>query len=92
MPFFIGGDSLNNIVNLLLYLKSFAFFIIGKPMPSSSFSNSKVPTMVMDVPSLGYSLGNLRDFASSKARPCEQQASASLMTQPKKRRPVSSSL
>ena len=37
------------------------------------------------------SKADLRTFAVSKASPCEQQASASLMTHPKKRRPVSSS-
>ena len=73
------------------YLKILASLIIGKPMPSSTFSNSNVPMMVMDVPSDGYSLGNLRGLASSNARPCEQQARASLITQPKKRWFASSS-
>ena len=51
------------------YLNILASLIIGKPMPSSTFSNSNVPMMVMDVPSDGYSLGNLRGLASSNARP-----------------------
>ena len=47
--------------------------------------------IVIDDPSLGKSLGYLRGLNVSKANPCEQQARASLMTQPKKRRFESSS-
>ncbi len=63
-------------------LSNSALRMMGKPLPASSFSKSKSPEMVMSAPSCGYSEGNLRGLASSKARPCEQQARASWMTQP----------
>ncbi len=47
--------------------------------------------IVIGDPSLGKSLGYLRGLNVSKANPCEQQARASLMTQPKKRLSTASS-
>ncbi len=54
-----------------------ALRMMGKPPPPSSLSKSKSPVIVITSPSAGYSFGNSRGFASSKASPCEQQARAS---------------